>query len=216
MKKGNIVMSWNPNQGQDPNQPGSYPNQPSQYGSPMPPPANDPYGAQQGMYQGGYQQGGYQSPYQQPPVYGQQQYGGYQQPYGMPMGGAAVASALGPTSMGMQANVEAGLSYVVGWITGLIFFFGEKQNRFVRFHAMQSILLYAALTGLYIVIDVLTTALAFSGLGPLLILLGLVTWLIGLGALALWIILMINAFQGKYLKLPVIGDYAEKYANPSM
>jgi uncharacterized membrane protein len=203
-------MSWNPNQGQDPNQPGSYPNpnQPSQYGAPTPPPpANDPYSAQQ---QGGYQQ----APYQQPPVYGQQQYGGYQQPYGTPpMGGAA--GAMGPTSMGMQANVAAGLSYVAGWITGLIFFFGEKQNRFVRFNAMQSILLYAALTVVYIVIDVLTTALAFSGLGILLLLFGLVIWLVGLGAFVLWIILMINAFQGKYIKLPIIGDYAEKFANPT-
>jgi len=202
-------MSWNPNQGQgqDPNQPGQYPNQPSQYGGPTPPPSNDPYGAQQG----GYQQGGYQQPpYQQPPYgQGQQQYGGYQQPYG------SAPSALGPTSMGMQANVAAGLSYVAGWITGLIFFFGEKQNRFVRFNAMQSILLYAALTAFYIILDVLATALAFSGLGILLLLFGLLIWLVGLGALALWIILMINAFQGKYLKLPIIGDYAEKFANPT-
>jgi len=191
-------MSWNPNQGQgqgqDPNQPGQNPNQPSQYGGPTPPPSNDPYGAQQGG--------------QQPPVYGQQQYGGYQQPYG------SAASALGPTSMGMQANVAAGLSYVAGWITGLIFFFGEKQNRFVRFNAMQSILLYAALTVFYIILDVLATALAFSGLGILLLLFGLLIWLVGLGALALWIILMINAFQGKYLKLPIIGDYAERFAGP--
>ncbi|HLQ10263.1 MAG TPA: hypothetical protein VK134_01585 [Ktedonobacteraceae bacterium] len=202
-------MSWNPNQGQgqgqgqgqDPNQPGQYPNQPSQYGGPTPPPSNDPYGAQQG---------GYQQPPQQPPVYGQQQYGGYQQPYG------SAASALGPTSMGMQANVAAGLSYVAGWITGLIFFFGEKQNRFVRFNAMQSILLYAALTVFYIVLDVLATALAFSGLGILLLLFGLLIWLVGLGALALWIVLMINAFQGKYLKLPIIGDYAERFAGPGM
>ena len=199
-------MSWNPNQGQDPNQPGQYPNQPSQYGGSTPPPSNDPYGAQQG----GYQQVGQQPPYQQPPVYGQQQYGGYQQPYGTPVG------ANGPTSMGMQANVAAGLSYVAGWITGLIFFFGEKQNRFVRFNAMQSILLYAALTAFYIILDVLATALAFSGLGILLLLFGLLIWLVGLGALALWIILMINAFQGKYLKLPIIGDYAERFAGPGM
>lgn len=205
-------MSWNPNQGQgqDPNQPGAYPNQSSQYGSPPPPSADYPYGAQQG----GYQQGGYQPQYQQP-VYGQQQYGGYQQPYGAPMGSAAAIGPLGPTSMGMQANVEAGLSYVVGWITGLIFFFGEKQNRFVRFHAMQSILLYVALTVLYIVLDVLTATLAFSGLGALLILFGFLFWILGIGGFVLWIILMINAFQGKYLKLPIIGDYAEKYANPT-
>lgn len=128
------------------------------------------------------------------------------------MGGAA-ASPLGPTSMGMQANVAAGLSYVLGWITGLIFFLGEKQNRFVRFHAMQSILLYVSLTVLYIVIDVLATALAFSGFGFLLVLLGLLIWLVGLGGFILWIVLMINAFQGKYFKLPIVGDYAEKFAN---
>ncbi len=218
-------MSWNPNQGQDPNQ-GQYPSQQSQYGGPIPPPVNNPYGAQQGGYQQGsyQQQDSYQQPpaygqqyggYQQPPNYGQQQYGGYQQPYGAPIGGAP-AGALGPTSMGMQANVAAGLSYVLGWITGLIFFFGEKQNCFVRFNAMQSILLFVAVTVVYIVIDVLTAALAFSALGFLLVLFGLVTWVVGLGVFVLWIILMVNAFQGKYLKLPVIGDYAEKYANPTM
>jgi len=193
-------MSWNPNQGQDPNQPGVYSGQPSQYGAPTPPPTNDPYGAQQG----GYQQ---PPPYQQPPVYGQQQYGGYQQPYG------TASSANGPTSMGMQANTAAGLSYIAGWITGLIFFLGEKQNRFVRFNAMQSILLYAALTVIYIILTVVGTALLFTGLWFLVLLLD---WLVGIGAFVLWIILMINAFQGKYLKLPIVGDYAEKFATPTM
>ncbi len=199
-------MSWNPNQGQDPNQPGVYSGQPSQYGSPTPPPpANDPYSAQQ---QGGYQQPPYQQPpYQQPPVYGQQQYGGYQQPYG------AASGANGPTSMGMQANTAAGLSYIAGWITGLIFYFGEKQNRFVRFNAMQSILLYAAVTVIYIILGVVGGALLFSGLYGIVILLNS---LVGIGAFVLWIILMINAFQGKYLKLPIIGDYAEKFATPTM
>src|SRR5437016_219592 len=131
-------MSWNPNQAQDPNQPGQDPNQPGQYGGSMPPPANNPYGAQQGGYQqGGYQYGGYQQPppygqqqygaNQQPPPYGQQQYGANQQPFG------AAAAALGPTSMGMQANVAAGLSYLFGWIGGLSFFLGGKQDWFGRF-----------------------------------------------------------------------------------
>lgn len=204
-------MSWNPNQGQDPNQPGVYSGQPSQYGAPTPPPANDPYSAGQSGYQqqAGYQQPPYQqAPYQQqPPVYGQQQYGGYQQPYG------AASSANGPTSMGMQANTAAGLSYVAGWITGLIFFLGEKQNRFVRFNAMQSILLYAAITIIYIVLSFVATALLFTGLWTVVLLL---EWLVGLGAFVLWIILMINAFQGKYIKLPIVGDYAEKYATPKM
>ena len=194
-------MSWNPNQGQDPNQPG-------QYGGYTPPPANDPYGAQQG----GYQQGAYQ----QPP-FGQQPYSGYQQPYGAPpAGAAAAASTLGPTSMGMQANVAAGLSYLAGWITGLIFFLGEKQNRFVRFHALQSLLLSVGLIVLYIVVWVLDIIFLIANIGFLAVLFGFLFWLLGLAAFAIWIVLLINAFQGKYFKLPVIGDFAEKHANPTM
>ncbi len=207
-------MSWNPNQGQDPNQPGVYSGQPSQYGAPTPPPpTNDPYSGGQGGYQqqGAYQQPpvyGQQPPYQQQaPAYGQQPYSGYQQPY------TAAGGANGPTSMGMQANTAAGLSYLAGWITGLIFFFGEKQNRYVRFNAMQSILLFGGLTVLYIILSVVGTALLFTGLWFLVVLLD---WLVGLGGFVLWIILMINAFQGKYIKLPIVGDYAEKFATPTM
>jgi uncharacterized membrane protein len=215
------IMSWNPNQGQDPNQPG-------QYGGGYTPPAqpSDPYSG--GMQQPGYgqpqqpgygqpQQPGYGQPQQPGTGYGQQQYGQQpygQQPYGAP-GGSASAGALGPTSMGMQANVAAGLSYVLGWITGLIFFFVEKQNRFVRFHAMQSIVLFGGLTVLGIVVQVLTVVLSVANLGVLAVLVGLLWWLIGLAAFVVWIILMVNAFQGKYFKLPVVGDYAEKYANPT-
>ena len=131
-------MSWNPNQGQDPNQP-------SQYGgysgyNPPPPQPTDPYSGQQGGgQQGGYQQGGYG---QQP--YGQQQSGGYQQPYGQQPGGAGGASPYGPSTMQIDPKTAAGLSYLGLWITGVIFFLMEKQNRFVRFHAMQSLLSAAA------------------------------------------------------------------------
>ncbi|HEV2656740.1 MAG TPA: hypothetical protein VGT82_17370, partial [Ktedonobacteraceae bacterium] len=124
-------------QGQDPNQQGQYPNQ--GYGNyvPQPPPQpTDPYSGQQ-YGQGGYQQpqqpgtgygqpqGGYQQPgtgYDQQ-QYGQQQYGqpGYQQPYGQP-------GAQGATTIGLTQNVAAGLSYVFGWVSGLIIFLTEKQN----------------------------------------------------------------------------------------
>ena len=190
-------MSWNPNQGQDPNQPsqyGGYSPQPSQ------PQPTDPYSAPQSGYeqqqqQSGQQYGGYQQPA-----------GGYQQgPYGTPPSGTQ--SPLGPTSMGMQPNVEAGLSYVFGWITGLIFFLVEKQNRFVRFHAMQSILFFGGIT----VIDIILNVIGNFGF------LGLFTFLVssavGLIGFVGWIVLLINGFQGKYFKLPIIGDYAEKYAN---
>src|SRR5215469_1962001 len=184
-------MSLNPNQVQNPNQV-------NQYEGYTPPQVNNPYGAQQG----GYQQSGNQyTSYQQPPSYGQQHYG-------------ASAGLLGPTSMGMQANVAAGLSYLFGWIGGLIFFLGEKQNRFVRFHAMQSLLLSGSLTLLYIVlwvVDIVSLA-AYASFLPLLF--SGLFWLAGLAGFVLWIVLLINAFQGRSFKLPVIGDYAEKFANP--
>jgi uncharacterized membrane protein len=189
-------MSWNPNQGQDPNQP-------SQYGgysgyNPPPPQPTDPYSGQQGGYQQGGQQGGFQS--------GQQQYGqgGYQQPYGGPG-----ASQYGPSTMQIDPKTAAGLSYLGLWITGVIFFLMEKQNRFVRFHAMQSILFFG---GIFVLDIILRFATAFSpdilGLA-----LGCLSFLIGIVGVIGWIVLMINGFQGKYFKLPVIGDYAERYAN---
>jgi uncharacterized membrane protein len=188
-------MSYQPPPSQDPNNPGQY----GGYGGSAPqqqPPPTDPYSGQQ-YGQPGYQQPGYQQPGQQPP-YGQQQYG-YQQP--------GAASASGPTSMGMQPNVAAGLSYVflpAPWIGGLIFFLVEKQNRFVRFHAMQSLLFFGGLTVLSIIISFL------SGYLPLI---GFLNTVLGLVWFVSWIILMIQGFQGKYFKLPVVGDYAERYAN---
>jgi uncharacterized membrane protein len=206
-------MSWNPNQGQDPNQPSQYGGYPPPQPQPQPQPT-DPYSGPQGGYgpqsggqQGGYQQGGYdqQGAYQQ---YGQQQYGqpgGYQQPYGA----AGTASPLGSTSMGMDPKTAAGLSYLGIWITGLIFFLMEKQNRFVRFNAMQSILFFGGITVLNIIFSI---AIGFV---PGLLGLGLtcLSGLLGLVALIGWIVLMINGFQGKYFKLPIVGDYAERYAN---
>ena len=112
--------------------------------------------------------------------------------------------------MGMQPNVAAGLSYVFGWVTGLIFFLVEKQNRFVRFHAMQSILFFGGLTVINIILNVIGN---FGVLWYLTFLLG---WVVGIVGLVGWIVLMINGFQGKYFKLPIVGDYAEKYANQSV
>ncbi len=156
-------------QGQDPNQQGQYPNQgyggynpPQQPQQPQQPQPTDPYSGQQyGQPGAGYgQQGGYQQPgtgygqqgsYQQP-NYGQQQYGqpgNYQQQYGQP-------GPEGPTTIGLTQNVAAGLSYVFGWISGLIIFLTEKQNRFVRFNAMQSILFFGGLSVINILIPRLT------------------------------------------------------------
>lgn len=107
---------------------------------------------------------------------------------------------LGKTSTGMQANVAALLSYVLGWITGLIFYLIEKENKFVRFHAMQSIVVSAALTILSII----------------LVFIPIVGWialpLLNIAGIILWILLMVKAYQGEMFKLPIAGDIAEKSA----
>jgi uncharacterized membrane protein len=102
------------------------------------------------------------------------------------------------TSSGMDQNVAGLLCYVAGWITGLIFFLIEKENRFVRFHAMQSIITFGGLTVVFIVV----------GMIPFLNL--VLVPILAILQLILWIVLMVKAYQGQLFKLPVIGDMAEK------
>jgi uncharacterized membrane protein len=100
----------------------------------------------------------------------------------------------------MAENVASGLSYVLTWITGLIFFLIDKRPE-VRFHAMQSI----AFGVLWTLVGVVGPRLP----GPLDLLFSLV-WVV---FLIVWVVLLIQGFQGKHFKLPVIGDFAEQQAN---
>jgi len=130
-----------------------------------------------------------------------------------------VQTAPAKSSTGLDENLAALLSYIVGWISGLVFFLIEKDSRLVRFHAMQSILLnvVAAVLGIGIWILAAFTGLVvsyFSGiLGFLLsLLLGLVGFVVGIGILVGVVICLIKAYQGQYFKLPVIGNMAEKFS----
>jgi uncharacterized membrane protein len=193
--------------GQDPNQPYSNP-----YGQPpsggVPPQSGEYYQGYQQPNPGGYQQpnpGGYQQPYGQPNP-------GYQQPYGQPgaQGQYNTANPLGPTTINMEPNVAAGLSYLT-WVAGLIFFLVEKQNRFVRFNAMQCLLLTAVGVIAEIVLSIVFTILGAIS-STLACVASPITGLLWLALFVLWIICMVNAFQGKYFKVPFIGDYAERWS----
>jgi len=113
---------------------------------------------------------------------------------------------LGKSSTGMQANVAALLSYVLGWVTGLVFFLIEKENKFVRFHAMQSIIVFGALFVLQIALGIFAGLLAAI---HLYFLIPVLNGLVGLTTLVLWILLMVKAYQGEKFKLPIAGDIAE-------
>lgn len=117
------------------------------------------------------------------------------------------------TGMGLDANIAALLAYVLTWVTGLVFFLIEKENRLVRFHAMQAILLGAAWTIVIIMFSIIGMTLSMMHLGLLNILFIPVRLLFWLGFLGSWIFCMIKAFKGEWFKLPIIGEMAAKIAN---
>jgi uncharacterized membrane protein len=111
---------------------------------------------------------------------------------------------LGNTSIGMQANVAATLSYALGMVTGIIFYLVEKDNKFVRFHAMQSIVVFGSLFVINIAITFMLGMVLPWGVRSM------ISGLIGIVSLILWIVLMMKAYQGERFKLPIAGDIAEK------
>lgn len=150
-----------------------------------------------------------QQQYQQPPQYQQPGYQqpGYQQPgypppgYQQPVPQSPMTQQLGTTSIGLEPNIAGAISYF--WVVGLIFFIIEKKNRFVRFHAFQALAWGIALVVAGIVLDVLDNFFfAFGLIGNLLYL----VWLVGA------IYSAVQAYNGKWFKLPVVGDMAYKNA----
>jgi uncharacterized membrane protein len=107
------------------------------------------------------------------------------------------------TSTGIQQDSAGLLCYLGWWITGIIFWILEKENKVVRFHAVQSIITFGLLF------------IALIVLGPIfrLIHLGYLTIIIAIFSFILWIVMMVVTAQGKMTKLPWAGNLAEKYAN---
>jgi len=122
----------------------------------------------------------------------------------------AVANAQ-PVSSGLTSNVAAALAYVLGFITGIVFLVLEpyKRDRFVRFHAMQSILYSAASLvfriGWGILVNILMSFTVWAGV--VLVPIGL---LISLGLFAFWLYLMYQAYNNREYRIPFIGAIAAK------
>ena len=201
-----------------PRAPAGGPEPPVEQPPPAPPPADNPPGSPPGTHdaprwdspgtppppppppQGGGTWDPGAAPPPPPPQGGQgwdqpgypQQPGGYHQPGGQYLGQ--------PAGSGLAENVASGLSYVLTWLTGLIFFLVDKRPE-VRFHAMQAIA--------YGVIWTLVGVVGPRLPGPLDLLFSLVwvAFLIG------WVVLLVQGFSGRHFKLPVIGDFAEQQAN---
>ena len=96
---------------------------------------------------------------------------------------------------GLKENVASLLCYVLGWITGIIFLIIEPNNKTVKFHAIQSIIIFGAI----FIIDIIFFWL------PLL------TWILGVAAFILWVVLMYKAYQGGTYHFPVAGQIADRF-----
>jgi len=104
------------------------------------------------------------------------------------------------TSIGLSENVAGLLCYVLGWVSGIVFFLIEPDNKFVRFHAIQSIIVFGTLN----IASVILAWIPFVG--------AFFAWIIGVLSFILWIVLMIKAYQGTRYKVPWAGNLAEKRA----
>ena len=107
------------------------------------------------------------------------------------------------TSTGLEENVAGLLCYVLGWISGIVFLILEPKNKFVRYHAIQSIIVFGAIT----IASAILSWIPFIG--------AFLSWALGVLAIILWIVLMVKAYKGTKYKLPVSGNTAEKWAGKS-
>jgi uncharacterized membrane protein len=121
------------------------------------------------------------------------------------------------SSTGLDANIAAALSYFFGLVSGAVFFAIETESRFVKFHAMQSMLVSVAAIVVYIAYMVVFMVLwRLPFIGWIAGIFGTLGWaLLALGLLALWLYCMFRAFQGERFKLPYLGEVAEKQVWPS-
>jgi len=126
----------------------------------------------------------------------------------------AIAKPEAESSTGMSANAAGLLCYVLIWVTGIVFVVLEKKSTFVKFHAWQSIITFVPLFVAWLILSRMLIDIGWSTVSWGLIRAGVAFgWIIGLGILALAIILIIQAYQGKMWKVPLAGNWAEKQAS---
>ena len=114
---------------------------------------------------------------------------------------------------GLSQNTAATLAYAGIWVTGLFFFLSEKKDKFVRFHALQSLIAFGILTALMIISSV---GLSLQGLPflnvillPIFLLLRFASPLLEIIFFILWLVCIIKAYQGEEFLLPFVGQFTK-------
>ncbi|QLK27746.1 hypothetical protein HYG81_09140 [Natrinema zhouii] len=122
------------------------------------------------------------------------------------------------TESGLEPNIAGALSYLVGFVTGLLFFVIEGDNPFVRFHAAQSMVVSGLFVLAYIAVSIVGTILTilFASMNTFIIgsiislFLGLIWLGLALGGFAIWAYLMVTTYRGKTIRLPVVAGIADR------
>jgi uncharacterized membrane protein len=138
-------------------------------------------------------------------------------PYPGPTPGSmpgAIPAAMPVAGAGLTPNVAGALAYLVGAITGILFLVIDpfKADRFVRFHAFQSIFFNLAWIAFWIVWMIVGLMLGAISHGLFFIIQLPINLLVTVGGFCVWIYLMYSAYQGKTFQLPVIGALAATQA----
>jgi len=106
---------------------------------------------------------------------------------------------MGKSSTGLAENDAGLLCYVLGWISGIVFILLERESEYVRFHAIQSIIVFGVLSVANAILDWIPIIGWIFGL------------VLGIVMFVLWIILMVKAHRGERYKIRWAGDFAEKW-----
>ena len=123
-------------------------------------------------------------------------------------------SAESTAGTGLDSNVAGALSYLFGALTGIVFYVLEPDDEFVRFHASQSIVVSVGFMALAFATTIVTTILGVLGgastsagiaFGIVSLLIGLAWLVVALAGFALWLFLMLRAYQGKRTRIPVVA-----------
>ena len=117
----------------------------------------------------------------------------------------------GATSTGVEPRLSALLCYTAWWLSALVFLVIERQHRGVRFHAAKSLLLFGGLSVAIAALSALSVAMLVVSAGAFQAA-RLLVYLVWIGAVGIWLVLMLRTFKGETWRVPFIADYADRIA----
>ncbi len=115
----------------------------------------------------------------------------------------------GPTTTGVEARLSALLCYIAWWLSALVFLVIEQEHRGVRFHAAQSLVLFGGLSVVIGLLSAMSVAMLVVSAGAFQVA-RLLVYLVWIGAVGIWLVLMLRTFKGETWRVPLVADLADR------